>query len=122
VLGLAQAAALVPGVSRNGATLTAARLLRLDRPAASRLSRHAALPVMAGAALLKGTRLAQRGVPPALAAAFTAGAGAALASTYLSRKLLGRVERSRSFAPLAAYRVALGALSMASSRPDDALQ
>ena len=43
-VGLAQAAALVPGVSRSGAALTAARLRGLDRPAALALSLRAALP------------------------------------------------------------------------------
>ena len=44
VLGLAQACALVPGVSRNGATLAAARLRGFRRGDASALSRHVALP------------------------------------------------------------------------------
>jgi undecaprenyl-diphosphatase len=66
LIGVGQAAALVPGVSRGGATLTAARLRRFQRPAASRLSRHAALPVILGAAALKGTRCGWRGpLPPA---------------------------------------------------------
>ena len=59
-LGLAQACALVPGVSRSGATLAAARLRGFARADASRLSRHAALPVIAGAALLKARRLGGR--------------------------------------------------------------
>ena len=53
-IGVAQATALAPGVSRNGATLTAARLLRFERPAANRLSRHAALPIILAASGLKG--------------------------------------------------------------------
>ena len=55
-LGLAQACALVPGVSRNGATLAAARLRGFTREDANRLSRHVALPVIAGATLLKAFR------------------------------------------------------------------
>ena len=50
-LGIAQACALFPGVSRNGATLTAARLRRFARVDAERLSRHVALPVIGGATL-----------------------------------------------------------------------
>ena len=46
---LAQACALVPGVSRNGATLTAARLRGFRRADANVLSRHIALPVIVGA-------------------------------------------------------------------------
>jgi len=63
-LGIAQACALVPGISRNGATLAAARARRFTREDANRLSRHAALPVIAGATALKGWRLKRRGLPP----------------------------------------------------------
>jgi undecaprenyl-diphosphatase len=115
-LGLAQAVALVPGVSRNGAILTAARLRRLDRPAASRLSRHAALPAIVGATALKGARLLRRRAPGELGVAYSLGAGAALASTLASRGLLGRVERASSYLPIAAYRVALGAVAAAALR------
>jgi undecaprenyl-diphosphatase len=107
-IGVAQAAALAPGVSRNGATLTAARLLRFERPAANQLSRHAALPIILAAAGLKGLRLWKRGMPPGM----VAGAGAAFASTLLSSPLVRVVDGARSYAPFAAYRVALGAVSL----------
>lgn len=112
LIGCGQAVALVPGVSRNGATLTAARLLRFERSAASVLSRHAALPVIAGATGLKGLRLARRGLPPALRAPFAVGAGAAFVSTLGSRRLIGVMDRARAYVPFAAYRVALGALAL----------
>lgn len=60
-LGIAQAAALMPGVSRNGATLTAARARGFARADAQALSWHVALPVMFGAGVLKGWRLLRRG-------------------------------------------------------------
>ena len=116
VLGLAQAVALVPGVSRNGATLTAARARRLDRPAASRLSRHAALPVIVGAAALKGGRLIRAGLPSELRAPFAAGFAAAALSTLAARGLLARMAGARSYAPLGAYRVVLGAFACARLR------
>src|SRR5437763_1696330 len=106
-LGLAQAAALVPGVSRNGATLAAARARGFDREDANALSRHVALPVIVGATLLKGVRLARRGLPPGAACAFAAGIVAAFTSTLGSTWLIRQVERDRSPAPYAAYRVAL---------------
>ena len=109
-LGLAQACALVPGVSRNGATLTAARLRRFRRADANVLSRHVALPVIVGATVLKGTRLARRGLPRELAGAFAAGAGASFASTLASIRVIRAVERERPFVPWAAYRAALGVL------------
>ena len=67
-IGFAQACALVPGVSRNGATLSAARVLRFRRADANVISRQIALPVILGAAALKGVRLARRGVPPGVGA------------------------------------------------------
>jgi undecaprenyl-diphosphatase len=112
LIGCGQAAALVPGVSRNGATLTAARLLRFERRASSVLSRHAALPVIAGATGLKTVRLARRGLPRELRGVFAAGAAAAFVSTLASRRLTDAVDNARSYVPFAAYRVALGALAL----------
>jgi undecaprenyl-diphosphatase len=111
-LGVAQACALAPGVSRNGATLTAARLLRFERRAANRLSRHAALPIILSAAGLKGLRLWRRGLPRELAAPFAVGAGAAFTSTLASSRLVSLVDGARSYLPFAGYRVALGALAL----------
>ena len=74
-LGLAQAAALVPGVSRNGATLTAARARGFTREQANLLSRTVALPVIVGAAGLKGARLRRRGVAPGTGRALAIGGG-----------------------------------------------
>src|SRR6185437_11799128 len=54
VLGVAQAAALAPGVSRNGITLAAARWRRFSRDQANLLSRTIALPIIVGATALKG--------------------------------------------------------------------
>jgi undecaprenyl-diphosphatase len=106
-LGLAQAAALAPGVSRNGATLTAARWRRFDREQANLLSRTVALPVIVGATLLKGVRLRHRGVSPTLKTAIGAGVAASFASTLASQQLIRLVERDRALWPYAAYRVGL---------------
>jgi undecaprenyl-diphosphatase len=109
-LGLAQACALWPGVSRNGATLVAARLRGFDRDDANVLSRHVALPVIAGATALKGYRLARRGLPPRMAAAFAAGTAASFASTLASARIVRTVDRGHSLLPYAAYRTALAGL------------
>ena len=106
-LGIAQAAALIPGVSRNGATLTAARLRRFTREHSNLLSRTVALPVIVGASLLKGARLRRRGVSPELRRAMAAGVVASFASTLASQRLIGLVERDRALWPYAAYRLAL---------------
>jgi undecaprenyl-diphosphatase len=112
-IGLAQATALAPGVSRNGATLTAARLLRFERPAANRMSRHAALPIILAAAGLKGFRLARRGLPRDVAGAFAAGALASFASTLAATRLVRAMDEAPSYAPFAAYRVGLGTAALA---------
>lgn len=106
-LGVAQACALIPGVSRNGATLAAARLRGFTRADANRLSRHVALPVIAGATVLKTARLRRRGLPPGTGLPFAAGAGASFASTLGSTWLIRQVERDRSLLPYALYRMAL---------------
>lgn len=108
-LGLAQACALIPGVSRNGATLAAARLLGFARADANRLSRHAALPVIAGATLLKGVRLTRRGLDAQTGVAFAAGAAASFASTLVFAWLIRQVERDRTLLPYSIYRIALAA-------------
>lgn len=106
-LGLAQACALMPGVSRNGATLAAARARGFAREDASVLSRHCALPIIIGATALKGMRLARRGLPPGTAGGFVAGSAASFATTLLSIRVIRAVERDRSLLPYAAYRLGL---------------
>jgi undecaprenyl-diphosphatase len=115
-LGVAQACALVPGVSRNGATLAAARFRRFAREDANRLSRHAALPVIAGATVLKGVRLGRRRVSREVGGVLAAGAAASFASTLLSTWLIRQVERDRSLLPYALYRAGLAALIIARLR------
>ncbi len=109
-LGLAQALALIPGVSRGGATRAAARVRRFTRPESSRLSRQIAVPVIAGAALLKGIRLGRRGLPPGARVPFALGGAASFASTLGSARLVRRLEHDGSLAPYALYRMGLAAL------------
>lgn len=109
-LGLAQAAALAPGVSRNGATLIAARRRGFTREQSNLLSRTVALPVISGAALLKGERLRRRGLEPGMSRAIGLGVVASFFSTVLFRGLIGLVERDRALWPYAAYRLGLAAL------------
>jgi undecaprenyl-diphosphatase len=115
-LGLAQAGALFPGVSRGGATLAAARSRGFSRPDAQQLSRELALPVIVGAAVLKGVRLRARPLPAAARGPFLAGAVASFVSTLISIGLLGPAVENRPLAPYATYRVALAAAVLARSR------
>jgi undecaprenyl-diphosphatase len=108
-LGLAQAAALAPGISRNGITLAAARWRGFSRNQANLLSRTIALPIIVGATALKGTRLARRGTSPQLRRSLAVGAAASFSSTLASQRLIGLVERDRALWPYAAYRAGLAA-------------
>ena len=121
-LGLAQAAALVPGISRNGATLTAARARGFTREHANLLSRTVALPVIVGAAMLKGERLRRRGVTPGTGRALAIGAAASFASTLASQRLIGLVERDRALWPYAAYRLGLAAAVLRRARRAGAVE
>lgn len=112
-LGIAQAAALIPGVSRAGATLTAARARGFTREDAQTLSWHAGLPVILGASTLRGWRLWRGGVPDGAGAALAAGAGSAFVSTAVSAKLL-RTPRSsgRALLPYALYRCTIALIAI----------
>jgi undecaprenyl-diphosphatase len=116
-LGLAQALALAPGVSRYGATLAAARARGFSPAGAQTLSWHAALPVMLGASALEGARLLRHPPPDGAGLPLAAGAAAALVSTSLSARLLRRPARAlRSLLPSAVYRVLLAAIVLVRMR------
>jgi undecaprenyl-diphosphatase len=115
-LGIAQAAALAPGVSRNGVTLAAARWRGFSRDQANLLSRTIALPIIVGATGLKGARLAKRGTTPRLRRTLAVGIGASFVSTLASQRLIGLVERDRALWPYSAYRAALAGVVLAKLR------
>jgi undecaprenyl-diphosphatase len=91
VLGAAQALALIPGVSRSGATRAAARARGFDRADAAALSREVALPVLAGAAALKAARRPSRERWGALAAGTIAAAASTALALRAERALAPRV-------------------------------
>lgn len=103
-LGLAQAAALIPGVSRSGATLAAARALGYSRAEASRLSFGVAGPVLVGATALKAWRGRRTADPQVLAV----GVAASFAGTRIALRTVG-LERGKLW-PFALERTALAAL------------
>ena len=94
-MGLAQALALAPGVSRSGITITAGRLMRLDRDGAARFSFLLLLPTVLGAVVLKGVGDVLLGdLPAGWQGPFLVGTLAALGSGLLAIDwLLGYVRR-----------------------------
>ena len=110
LMGLAQAMALSPGVSRSGATITAGRWLGFVRDAAARLSFLMSLPIIGGAAAYRGVKvLLGDGLPAGTEGAFVAGIiASAITGAAAVWGTLWFVRR-RSFNPFVVYRLAAGA-------------
>lgn len=108
IMGVAQAVALSPGVSRSGITMTAGRGLDFDRSAAARLSFLMSIPIIGGAAAYKGAKLAVNGLPPGTGPAFFWGIVASAITGLGAVWLLLRVVRTQSFLPFVVYRVLAG--------------
>jgi undecaprenyl-diphosphatase len=109
-IGLAQAVALQPGVSRSGVTITAGRGIGLDRPSAARFSFLLSLPIIAGAGLFKGAKLLKDGLPPGTAVPFGWGMLAAAISGFLVIWGLLAYVRKHDFTPFVIYRLAAAGL------------
>jgi undecaprenyl-diphosphatase len=107
VFGLAQAMALVPGVSRSGGTITAGRFMGYSRAAAARYSFLLAVPAVLGSGFFQVAESIDGGIswgPTVLATAIAFGVGLAVI-TWLLRYL-----DHGSFTPFVVYRVVLGLL------------
>ena len=111
VMGLAQALALAPGVSRSGITITAGRFMKLDRDSAARFSFYLLLPTVLGAVLLKGVQDVLLGeLPDGWTGPFLVGTLAALGSGLLAIEwLLGYVRR-HTYGVFVVYRLVVAAL------------
>jgi undecaprenyl-diphosphatase len=106
LLGFAQSLALAPGVSRSGITITAGRLLGLDRDAAARMSFLLLVPIVLGAVLLKGVKdVVIEGLPSGSTGPFVVGTLAAAGSGLLAIDwLLGYIRR-RTYDVFVGYRL-----------------
>jgi undecaprenyl-diphosphatase len=109
VLGVAQALALQPGVSRSGVTISAARWQGFDRNAAARLSFLMSLPIIAGAGIYKGVDVIGEGIPAGFGAAFAWGAATSAVTGFIAVWGLLRLLRTITFVPFVVYRVLAGA-------------
>jgi undecaprenyl-diphosphatase len=111
LMGLAQALALIPGVSRSGATLSMGRLLGYDREAATRYAFLLAIPAVVGAGLFEIPEISSGdnsyGWGPTIVAtviAFVVG--------YAAIAWLLRYISTHSYTPFVLYRVALGSATL----------
>jgi undecaprenyl-diphosphatase len=106
MIGIAQAAALLPGVSRSGATITAGRALALDRASAATFSFLMSMPIIAAAAIFKVPHLLHSG---GASLPLLVGVLASAVSGWLAIAIVMRYVRSHSYGVFAAYRIVLGA-------------
>ncbi len=109
LVGLAQALAVLPGISRSGSTITMGLLLGLKREAAARFSFLLSAPIIAGAGLKGLYDAYQEGVLPGRADIFVCGFLAAAVVGYLCIKYLLRYLQVHTTMPFVGYRLALGA-------------
>jgi undecaprenyl-diphosphatase len=107
-IGLAQAVALAPGVSRSGITISAARYLRLDRDTAARISFLLLVPATLGAAAVKGYEAAVDGLPDGVVGPMIVGTIAAAVSGYAAIAGLLALVRRHSYDGFVAYRLLAG--------------
>jgi undecaprenyl-diphosphatase len=102
LIGLAQALAIVPGVSRSGATISMGLFLGYEREEAARFSFLLALPITAGAALVKVPALLRETTDPT---PVLLGMGAAAVFGFLAIRFLLSYVRARDYKPFVYYRL-----------------
>jgi len=114
IIGVAQCLALVPGTSRSGITMTAGRVLGMERSDCARFSMLLSIPTIIAAGTLQGLELYQSGDPLEISAALT-GAGLAFVSAFVAIVLMMAWLRRASFTPFVLYRLVLGGVLLAYS-------
>lgn len=107
IIGLAQVLALIPGASRSGLTMSAARILGMERTDAARFSMLLSIPTIIGAGALKGLELYRSGDARLTADALTAAGLSFIVALVTIFFLMAWLKRS-GFTPFVIYRVLLG--------------
>ena len=113
IVGCAQAFALIPGVSRSGATITAGLFRNMTREAAVRFSFLLSTPIIAGAALVKAHELHKEGLPAGMHAPFLAGIVVSALVGYAAIAWLIRYLQSNSLRAFIIYRIVAGVVVIA---------
>jgi len=105
LVGLAQMFAIVPGVSRSGSTITAARALGLTREAAAVFSFLLSLPIITAAVVFEGRHAIENGIT----APIVVGVLASAVSGWLAISVLLKFIARNSYGVFAVYRLVIGA-------------
>ena len=110
LVGVAQALAVIPGVSRSGVTMTAGLFRKMKRETAARFSFLLSTPLIAGAALKKGLEIRHAGLPHDMRLPFLCGALVSALVGYLVIAVLIRYLERRTFKVFVVYRLVLGVI------------
>jgi undecaprenyl-diphosphatase len=113
LVGISQALAVVPGVSRSGVTMTTGLFRGMKRETAARFSFLLSTPIIAGAAFKKGLELRHGGLAPEMYLPFSVGVVVAALVGYLVIAVLIRYLERGTFKIFVVYRLALGVLVLA---------
>jgi undecaprenyl-diphosphatase len=113
IIGIAQAFALIPGVSRSGSTITAGLFQGLTREAAVRFSFLLSTPLIAGAALLKAHELQKEGLPAGMHAPVFVGIIVSALVGYAAIAWLIRYLQTNTLKPFIVYRILAGVVVIA---------
>ena len=113
IVGVAQAFAVIPGVSRSGSTMTAGLFRDMNRETAARFSFLLSTPLIAGACLKKGWEIHHSGLPADMRMPFMLGIIVSALVGYAVIAVLIRYLERRTFAIFVVYRVILGVVLLA---------
>ncbi len=110
LIGLAQAVAIIPGISRSGITITVGLFRGMTRETAARFSFLLSAPVIAGAAVKKGVEILGGGPPADMIAPLAIGTVLAGLVAYLVIAVLLHFLEHGTFKIFIVYRIALGVI------------
>ncbi len=110
LIGLGQALAIIPGISRSGTTMSVALFLGFKREEAARFSFLLSIPIILGSGLYQLIKLVQRGLPGIAPSSLLAGFLSAALTGYAAIALLLALIRQRGLRPFALYCAAVGIL------------
>ena len=111
-IGVCQAIATVPGLSRSGATISAGMAVGLDREFAAKFSFLISIPAVLGANILSLADAISQGIDTSLLPAYLVGMLVAMVSGYFSVSLVRKICRKGKFGNFAYYCWAAGAVTV----------
>ena len=112
IIGLAQAAAILPGISRSGSTISTAMYLGVDKQTAFNFSFLLSLPAILGAFILKLKDALEAGIPSGQLVLYLAGMITAFISGYICLVVLRKIVIAGKFAYFGIYTLIIGILTI----------